>query len=241
MLSSFKIPDDWYAAFSIDAIPGFGMRFSASPRETDTLHQILLSPQWRETFFSLVDDVGLVVVASTRSPHETYRRVRGRSSKGKLSQGEYFHHDGCSGPEKPRIVEIRCPFQATPRVVPTGVAPFPESVLAMLKILPQELRERSEFDRWQEESLAIEDADLLQGLITRAVRKNMSAEDCRQYFRQVDRECNCYFAPWTMGESRFIANNNPKKTMQHRRAHQVVLEKGTRNGELVKRWPAEEL
>ena len=39
-----------------------------------------------------------------------------------------------------------------------------------------------------------------------------------------------------MGESRFIANANPVRTMQHRRAYLEVP--GRPSGHLVKRWPA---
>jgi hypothetical protein len=83
--------------------------------------------------------------------------------------------------------------------------------------------------------------DHLQGLITRTVRKKLSAEGARAYFRQVDAAANAYFEPWALGESRIIANANSAMTMQHRRAYQTAHTGGVANGHLVKRWPNEEL
>ena len=83
--------------------------------------------------------------------------------------------------------------------------------------------------------------DQLQGLITRTVRKKLSAEGARSYFRQVDAAANAYFEPWALGESRFIANANSGVTMQHRRAYQTAHTGGVANGHLVKRWTNEEL
>ncbi len=74
---------------------------------SDYLHDKLLLPEWREAFYQLIDTTGLVVCLNSHTQHPTYRDVRGRSSKGRLSQGEYYHHDGCTGPVKPRFVEIR--------------------------------------------------------------------------------------------------------------------------------------
>ncbi len=74
---------------------------------SDYLHDKLLLPEWREAFYKLVDATGLVVCLNVHTQHPAYRDVRGRSSKGRLSQGEYYHHDGCTGPVKPRFVEIR--------------------------------------------------------------------------------------------------------------------------------------
>jgi len=83
--------------------------------------------------------------------------------------------------------------------------------------------------------------DHLQGLITRTVRKKLDAEGARSYFRQVDMAANAHFEPWTLGESRFIANANSGITMQHRRAYQSLHTGGVANGHLVKRWTNEEL
>jgi hypothetical protein len=178
--------------------------------------------------------------------HPSYRDVRGRSSKGRLSQGEYYHHDGCSGPVKPRFVEIRCPIQPQTRGVATAVAPHHDVVQAMVQVLPAELATTPAL-AGQDMSLAtishMDDAalDQLQGLITRTVRKKLDAEGARSYFRQVDAAANAYFEPWALGESRFIANANSGVTLQHRRAYQAPHTGGVANGHLVKRWTNEEL
>jgi hypothetical protein len=213
---------------------------------TDYLHDQLLLPEWREAFYKLVDDTGLVVCLNVHTQHPTYRDVRGRSSKGRLSQGEYYHHDGCTGPVKPRFVEIRCPFQPQTRGVATAVAPHRDVVRAMVQVLPAELVSTSALATQEMSPHALEhmDADALdhlQGLITRTVRKKLDAEGARSYFRQVDAAANAYFEPWALGESRFIANANSGITMQHRRAYQAPHTGGVANGHLVKRWTNEEL
>ena len=213
---------------------------------SDYLHDTLLVPEWREAFYQLVDATGLVVCLNVHTEHPTYRDVRGRSSKGRLSQGEYYHHDGCSGPVKPRLVEIRCPIQPQTRGVATAVAPHRDVVKAMVQVLPADLAATPAL-AGQEMSLATisqmdDDAlDHLQGLITRTVRKKFNAEGARSYFRQVDAAANAYFEPWALGESRFIANANSGATLQHRRAYQTPHTGGVANGHLVKRWTNEEL
>jgi hypothetical protein len=217
---------------------------------SDYLHDKLLLPEWREAFYKLVDDTGLVVCLNVHSQHPTYRDVRGRSSKGRLSQGEYFHHDGCTGPVKPRFVEIRCPIQPQTRGVATAVAPHRDVVKAMAQVLATELPAEwatlaalTRQDMNPEALSQMDDAalDHLQGLITRSVRKKLNAEGARSYFRQVDAAANAYVEPWALGESRFIANANSGVTMQHRRAYQAPHTGGVANGHLVKRWPNEEL
>ena len=213
---------------------------------SDYLHDKLLLPEWREAFYQLVDDTGLVVCLNSHTHHPTYRDVRGRSSKGRLSQGEYYHHDGCTGPVKPRFVEIRCPIQPQTRGVATAVAPHRDVVKAMVQVLPVELITNAalaEQDMSTEALNQMDDAalDHLQGLITRTVRKKLNAEGARSYFRQVDAAANAYFEPWALGESRFIANANSGTTMQHRRAYQTAHTGGVAHGHLVKRWTHEEL
>ena len=217
-----------------------------SAKAGDYLHEQLLSPQWREAFYQLVDDTGLVVCLNLHTEHPTYRDVRGRSSKGRLSQGEYYHHDGCTGPVKPRFVEIRCPIQPQTRGVATAVAPHRDVVKAMVQVLPAELASSAALasqDMSEDALSRMDDAalDQLQGLITRTVRKKLNAEGARAYFRQVDNAANAYFEPWALGESRIIANGNSGITMQHRRAYQAPHTGGVANGHLVKRWPNEEL
>ncbi len=214
--------------------------------ERDFLHEDLLAPEAREAFWTLVDVTGLVVVRGVRADPSHYRDVRGRSSRGRLSQGEYFHHDGCSGPTKPRVVEIRCPHQSVARRIPTSVAPFPETVHAMARELPPRLREDAQLRGSLEQldadgALPREQLDLVQGMVTRAVRRGLSAADARAYFLEVDRRCEAYDEPWQMGESRFIANANPERTMQHRRAYGADPNDRRPTGALLKRWPAEEL
>jgi hypothetical protein len=203
-------------------------------------------PEWREAFYQLVDATGLVVCLNVHTQHPTYRDVRGRSSKGRLSQGEYYHHDGCTGPVKPRFVEIRCPIQPQTRGVATAVAPHHDVVKAMVQMLPAELAatpalagQDMSLDTISQMDYAA--LDHLQGLITRTVRKKLNAEGARSYFRQVDAKANAYFEPWALGESRFIANANSRLTMQHRRAYQAPHTGGVANGHLVKRWTNEEL
>ena len=213
---------------------------------SDYLHDQLLLPEWREAFYQLVDATGLVVCLNVHTQHPTYRDVRGRSSKGRLSQGEYYHHDGCTGPVKPRLVEIRCPVQPQTRGVATAVAPHHDVVKAMVQVLPAELAATptlAVLDMRLEAIGQMGDAalDHLQGLITRTVRKKLNAEGARSYFRQVDAQANAYFEPWALGESRFIANANSGITMQHRRAYQAPHTGGVANGHLVKRWTNEEL
>jgi hypothetical protein len=213
---------------------------------SDYLHEQLLLPEWREAFYQLVDATGLVVCLNVHTQHPTYRDVRGRSSKGRLSQGEYYHHDGCTGPVKPRLVEIRCPVQPQTRGVATAVAPHHDVVKAMVQVLPAELAATSALatqDMSPETLDQMDDAQLdhLQGLITRTVRKKLNAEGARSYFRQVDAAANAYFEPWALGESRFIANANSRLTIQHRRAYQAPHTGGVANGHLVKRWTNEEL
>jgi len=212
----------------------------------DYLHEQLLLPEWREAFYQLVDTTGLVVCLNVHTEHPTYRDVRGRSSKGRLSQGEYYHHDGCSGPVKPRFVEIRCPIQPQTRGVATAVAPHRDVVQAMVQVLPAELADTPALagqDMRLDTIGQMDDAalDQLQGLITRTVRKKLNAEGARAYFRQVDAAAHAYFEPWALGESRFIANANSGVTLQHRRAYQSTHTGGVANGHLVKRWTNEEL
>ncbi|MBD8050960.1 hypothetical protein [Limnohabitans radicicola] len=213
---------------------------------SDYLHDKLLLPEWREAFYQLVDATGLVVCLNVHTQHPTYRDVRGRSSKGRLSQGEYYHHDGCTGPVKPRFVEIRCPIQPQTRGVATAVAPHRDVVKAMVQVLPAELAATAALATQDMSPEALDHMDYakldqLQGLITRTVRKKLNAEGARSYFRQVDAAANAYFEPWALGESRFIANANSGITMQHRRAYQAPHTGGVANGHLVKRWTHEEL
>jgi hypothetical protein len=213
---------------------------------SDYLHNSLLMPEWREAFYQLVDATGLVVCLNLHTQHPTYRDVRGRSSKGRLSQGEYYHHDGCSGPTKPRFVEIRCPIQPQTRGVATAVAPHHAVVTAMVQVLPAELVAASALSTQDMSPASLSQMDgaaldQLQGLITRTVRKKLNAEGARAYFRQVDEAANAYFEPWALGESRIMANANSGVTMQHRRAYQSLHAGGVANGHLVKRWPNEEL
>jgi hypothetical protein len=218
--------------------------------ERDFLHEDLLAPARREAFFALVDAVGLVVVRAVSADPSGYRDVRGRSSRGRLSQGEYFHHDGCTGPTKPRVVEIRCPHQSVARTINTAVAPFPATLYAMLRVLPVSLRDTAELRPWCEQlgdvlgaggELPPAELDHVQGLATRAIRRSLGAADARAYFREVDRCCEAYVEPWQMGESRFIANASTPRTMQHRRAYAMSHAEQGPSGKLLKRWPAEEL
>jgi hypothetical protein len=228
----------------IDGVAGGNGEGATAP--SDYLHDKLLLPEWREAFYQLVDATGLVICLNAHTAHPTYRDVRGRSSKGRMSQGEYYHHDGCTGPVKPRLVEIRCPIQPQKRGVATAVAPHHDVVKAMVQVLPADLAASPALAGLDLKPAAICDMDpaaldQLQGFITRTVRKKLNAEGARSYFRQVDVAANAYFEPWALGESRFIANANSGVTLQHRRAYQAPHTGGVANGHLVKRWPNEEL
>ncbi|MCX5746002.1 MAG: hypothetical protein NT062_26285 [Proteobacteria bacterium] len=222
--------------FVIDGLAG------ATPAPADYVNEILLAPAHREDFLALVDRVGLVVCKHVGGDDALHRDVRGRSSRGRLSQGEYFHHDGCTGPIPPRVVEIRCPYQEVERHTFTAIAPFPEVVDAMLLELPARLH-TPEIAAAHAEVLADEplssDWDVVQGWINRAIRRALPAEEQRAYLRGVDARVGAYREPWEMGESRFIANANAGHTMQHRRAYVDAHEGKRPNGRLVKRWPAE--
>ncbi len=217
----------------------------------DYLHEVLLAPAHREAFFAVVAEEGLVVCRGVHTHAPTYRRVRGKSSAVKLSQAEYYHHDGCSSPTKPRIVEIRCPHQDVTRNIATAVAPLPAVIHAMLAALPESLLLDAELNRLRDSFTGPKanhpppsEWDSIQGKVTRLARRQLDAEGCREYFRHVDTLAGAYVLPWQMGESRLMLNSHPDltRTMQHRRAYQKPRSETTeQNGSLVKRWPAEEL
>ncbi len=216
----------------------------------DYLHRILLSPGNREPWFELVEAERLVVCRNVHSDAPSYRRVRGKSSASKLSQAEYYHHDGCSSPVKPFIVEIRCPHQAVARNIATAIAPFPAVIRAMVSAIPSELIVDQElldlqaiFAGPKADYPPPSSWDAIQGKITRLVRRELDAERCRDYFRCVDSAANAYVLAWEMGESRWMLNSHSDltRTMQHRRSYQRPRGVAEQNGSLVKRWPAEEL
>jgi hypothetical protein len=215
----------------------------------DYLHEILLAQENRQTFLTLIETEGLVVCQQVRTSEPSYRKVRGKSSYGKLSQAEYYHHDGCSCPTKPRVVEIRLPFQEVDRNVATAIARFPDVIVAMLRALPKRLITdevagmQKLFFVSEDDFPPVDSWDQIQGRVTRLVRREMDAESSRAYFREVDKLANAYVLPWQMGESRLMINSHDdlSRTMQHRRAYQKPREANEQNGSLVKRWPAEEL
>jgi hypothetical protein len=217
----------------------------------DYVNEALLVGSTRDTFMKLIETEGLVICRNVGGSDHLHRDVRGRSSKGRLSQGEYYHHDGCSGPSKPRVVEIRCPHQANLRHIATAVARFADVVNAMLLALPPELQADATIAVHCERALAglavpVEQRDTVQGLVNRLLRRRLKAEATRAYFRQVDELVGAYREPWQMGESRFILNglraldgspDSKADTMQHRRAYQQVVREHDVNGRLMKRWP----
>ena len=222
----------------------------SGPVADDYLHQVLLRDDVRDCFLDIVDREGLVVCKNVRSTESSYRKVRGKSSHGKLSQAEYYHHDGCSCPVKPRVVEIRMPHQLISRNIATAIAPFRSVMVAMLRALPAEILVHGELQATLDQFTCspadpppCESWDRIQGRITRLVRRELDAETCRAYFRRVDALASAYVEPWEMGESRLICNNheNLAKTMQHRRSYQAPRDSPEANGSLVKRWTAEEL
>ena len=238
--------------FSISRPHSFGLVINGPPAggSADYLHDLLLAGENRHAFMTLIETEGLVVCKNLTTAAATYRKVRGKSSFGKLSQAEYYHHDGCSCPTKPRVVEIRLPQQDVARNVATAIAPFPNVIRAMLQALPQRLQNhaeivdfRSAFSGEPQAFPPVETWDQVQGKTTRLVRREMDAESCRAYFRDVDQLAGAYAFPWEMGESRLMLNNHDElsQTMQHRRAYQKPREGLEQNGSLVKRWTAEEV
>lgn len=215
----------------------------------DYLHDVLLQPEHRDTFLSLIETEGLVVCKNLKTEAPTYRKVRGKSSGGKLSQAEYYHHDGCSCPTKPRVVEIRLPYQDVARNVATAIAPFRDVLDAMLQSLPKDCDEEDGIAEYRN-AFAIDSTDVppvelwekIQGRVLRLARRKLDAEACRAYYRDVDRLAGAYDVAWEMGESRLMLNGHDdlSKTMQHRRAYQKPRESQEQNGSLVKRWTAEE-
>lgn len=209
----------------------------------DHLEHGLLSSGERELFYTLVDKYGFVLCRGIRADHETYRFVRGRSSPGKLSPGEYFHHDGCSGPTKPRIVEIRFPAQATGRHISTAIAHFPEVVLSMAECFPGGAAAifGESLPDPNDPAISYEEWEQFQAVVMRAARRNFSAAEARAYLRAVDEHVGAYVHRWQGGDSLFVANENMGQTYQHRRAYPEAAFDGRPNGNLVKRWPVEDL
>lgn len=213
----------------------------------DYLHAVLLAEDHREAFFTLIEDEGLVVCRGIRREHATYRPVAGKSSTGRLSQAEYYHHDGCSGPQKPRFDEIRLPWGAQARRATTAVARFGDVVRAQLAALPERMVDDA-VAAWREAFAeggtcpSSDQWDTIQGRVTRRVRKELDAAGARAWFAQVDRMADAYVLPWQPGESRLMVNDHADlaRTMQHRRAEPAVREAGSATASLVKRWTAEE-
>ncbi len=220
----------------------------------DYLHDVLLIDANRSTFFALIEAEGLVICRNVRTDATSYRPVKGKSSAGRLSPAEYYHHDGMPTPDgrpgaKARFDEIRLPHQAIGRDVTTAVAPFGDVVRAQLRALPARLlgdmsiaADRAAFELPQSDWPSVDTWEQTQGRVTRLVRKEMDAASARSYFREVDTLAGAYDLPWEMGESRLMLNGHAdlRKTMQHRRAYITARETGAAQGSLVKRWPAEE-
>ncbi|MEZ4320907.1 MAG: hypothetical protein R3F61_25745 [Myxococcota bacterium] len=209
---------------------------------TPYMDAVLDDPATREAFFQLVETEGLVVCRHLAIDPVPYRGVRGKRTRGRMSQGEFFHHDGCSTPTRPRIVEIRCPDQDCVRAMGTSVARFPEVVRTLLDVLPHPLLRTEGLGELKAAANAGEALDWegVQGAVNRAIRP-LDVETARALLREVDAGSPSFTEPWTLSESRFMANENPARTVQHRRAYPVGFGPGVPNGRLLKRWPAEEL
>ena len=225
----------------VDAEPGTELA-------EDYLHAVLLAEANRDAFFGLIEDEGLVVCRNVRREHATYRPVAGKSSPGRLSQAEYYHHDGCSGPAKPRFDEIRLPWGAQARRATTAVARFGDVVTAQLAALPESMVD-AQVQGWRDAFASPETCppvaewDTIQGRVTRRVRKELDAAGARAWFAEVDQRAGAYLLPWQPGESRLMVNDHADRTrtMQHRRAEPAVRAAGSATASLVKRWTAEEL
>ncbi|MFT7465634.1 MAG: hypothetical protein ACI9EF_004003 [Pseudohongiellaceae bacterium] len=216
----------------------------------DYLGELLLGPDQREATYGVVNAFGMLRCLGVRSDHQGYRAVRAHSSRGRLSQGECYHHDGCSGPVKPRVVEIRLGHRAGPRHIATAVAPFAAAVEAMVHEALSAGLYHGESSGWAEALSSDQERcpdalDRIQGHITRSVRRQLDAEEARSFFRGVDERACAFRDAWEPGESRLISNAHPihgaRGTMQHRRAYCGPHLGGVANSALVKRWPAEEL
>jgi len=213
----------------------------------DYLHAVLLADAHRGAFYALIEAEGLVVCRGIRREHATYRPVAGKSGLGRLSQAEYYHHDGCSGPQKPRFDEIRLPWGAQARRATTAVARFGDVVAAQLAALPERMVD-DEVAAWRAAFAGdatrppVAEWDTIQGRVTRRVRKELDAAGARAWFAEVDRLAGAYLLPWEPGESRLMLNDHPDRTrtMQHRRAEPAARAAGSVTASLVKRWTAEE-
>ena len=216
-------------AFRVSRTHAFGLVIDGAVDPTpeqadDYLHAVLLARSNRDAFFALIEAEGLIVCRGIRREDATYRPVAGRSGTAKLSQAEYYHHDGCSGPQKPRFDEIRSPWGSRPRRATTAVARFGDVVRAQLAALPVRMVD-DEVAEWRAAFAddatrpPAEDWDAIQGRVTRRVRKEMDATGARAWFAEVDRLAGAYLLPWEPGESRLMLNAHADltKTMQHRR------------------------
>ena len=239
-------------AFRVSRPHAFGLVIEGAADPTpelneDYLHAALLTDANRDAFFALIETEGLVVCRGIRREHPTHRPVKGKSTPGRLSQAEYFHHDGCSGPGKPRFDEIRLPWGARPRRATTAVARFGDVVRAQLAALPDRMAD-DEAAAWRAAFAddatrpPAEEWNTIQGRVTRRVRKELDAAGARAWFAEVDRLADAYLLPWEPGESRLMLNHHADltRTMQHRRAEPAVREAGSATSALVKRWTAEE-
>ena len=194
-----------------------------------------------------------MVCKNVATNDSTYRRVRGKSGSKKLSQAEYYHHDGCSCPVKPRLVEIRLPEQAIGRESRNRDRSVCRRGRCDAEALPAHFKNERNLDHSIQQALIdfakpksewpnADSWDRIQGKVTRLIRKEFDAEACRAFFREVDSLADAYVLPWEMGESRLMLNNHADLsiTMQHRRAMQRAKSDSDQNGSLVKRWTAEE-
>ena len=233
-------------------LPNFGVVLEgpkawAPETRGDYLNEELLQDPLRDAFLDFVEAHGLVVckhleIGSDALP--SYRSVPGKSRRLALSQGELYHHDGCSKPERPRVVEIRFPYQDSERWFKTAVAPFRKVVAAMLDAMPhaspmpkkgflhEVYEDYREAQRLPDDPRAL---DRIQGEINRWLRRSCDTAGVRRFFARVDEHSDAYLDPWEMGESRLIAN---RSTMQHRRVCPPEFLDAS-NGSLQKRWPAE--
>lgn len=231
------------AQWRVEVRDGLGVILHGpSDAPTAYLDAVFADPVEREAFFGWVDAVGLIVARNLAIDPAPYRPVRGKHTTGRMSQGEYFHHDGCSTPIKPRVVEIRCPGQARARSMGTSVVRYPDVVGVMLDLLPAAYRAEhglaAVYAARDDDPDTLPDWDVIQGRVNRVLRQ-LDADDARAFLQDVDRAAGAYREPWTLHESRFIANDGAH-TLQHRRACPSPRVRGTPNGRLLKRWPAEQ-
>ena len=215
----------------------------------DYLHEILLSPVNRDSLLRLIDDEGLVVCRNvvTDALHlpQGQRQIEHRQAEPSRvlpSRRLQLTDEATRGRNPLPTSNDQSQHRHRHRTIARDHPRDARSKLDHMQGDDEITNYRNAFAGPESEHPSVEEWDRIQGKVTRRARKELTAEACRAYFRDVDRLCNAYAVPWEMGESRLMLNTHDDltRTMQHRRAYQKPRETTEQNGSLVKRWTAEE-